>query len=164
MRHAITIAALLFSSLVFASTPIPTTIEELAAGADHILIGRVVGVDLIDEKGRELTDDYARTGPGVTNTIRLHVAVDEVLVTNAKKVPKLLKVPLDPFMHYTLGQIKAEHAEPSPPFLLLLRGPSFSPVVPGAVLRSLEERETALRIQAESHPSRTRKAGKKKRN
>lgn len=154
MRNVIGLAGILFSVVVFASTPIPTTIQELAKGADHILVGHVVGVDMVDDRGREIEDENGRTGPGLKNTIRLHIAIDEILVTSSrKKVPKLLKVPLDPFMHYTLGQIRAAHSRPSKPYLVLLKGSSFLPVVPGALLRDLGEKETALRIHAESHRS-----------
>jgi len=146
------LAGVLCSIVVLASVPIPTNIEELAKGADHILVGHVVGVDMVDKRGRQIEDENARTGPGLENTIRLHIVVDEVLVTSSRKpVPKLLKVPLDPFMHYSLGQIKSAHSKPSKPFLVLLKGSSFVPVVPGAVLRSLAEKETALRVHAEAH-------------
>ena len=152
MRNVIGLAGILCSAVALASIPIRTTIHELAKGADHILVGHVVGVDMVDERGKEIKDEKGRPGPGLKNTIRLHIVVDEVLVTSSRKrVPKLLKVPLDPFMHYTLGQIKAAHAKPSKPFLVLLKGSSFLPVVPGALLRPLDEKETALRVHAESH-------------
>ena len=152
MRNGIGLAAILYSAVALASIPIRTTIEELARGADHIVVGRVVGVDMVDEKGKQIKDPNGQTGPGLKNTIRLHIAVDEVLVTSSRKqVPKLLKVPLDPFMHYSLGQIQNAHSKPSGPYLVLLKGPSFLPVVPGALLRSLDEKKTALRVHGESH-------------
>jgi hypothetical protein len=156
------LVAVFFAFRVPASVPIPTTIEELAKGADHIVIGHVVDVDMVDGSGKQIKDEKGRTGPGLKNTIRLHVVVDEVLATSSRKeFPKLLKLPLDPFMHYTLGQIKAAHSKPSGPFLVLLKGPPFLPVVPGALLRSLDEKETALRIHARSHPQRASKASSK---
>lgn len=129
-----------------ASTPIRATLDQLASGADHILIGRVVGVDMVDSRCRVITDPEARTGPGLTNVIRLHISVDEVLVTSAKSVPKVLKVPLDPFLHYDLGQIQEAYPEPSGPRLVLLEGSSFQPIIPGAFLRNVSEQKEALRI------------------
>lgn len=153
MRRTTALAALVCATTVLASVPIRTTIEELAKGADHILIGHVVGVDLIDGKGRQIADENAGTGPGLTNTIRLHIKVDEVLVTNArKKMPTVLKVPLDPFMHYSLGQIRSAHSGRSGKYLILLKGTSFQPVVAGAILRPLDEKGTALRVHAAAHP------------
>jgi hypothetical protein len=153
MKLMATAAVAFIATAAFASMPLPAPLDALARGADHILIGRVVGVDIVDEQCRAVTGPYARTGPGLTNTIRLHIAIDETVVTNAKTVPKLLKVPLDPFMHYSLEQIEEAHREPSEPFLILLSGPSFQPVIPGAILRSLDKKEEAVRIHRESHPN-----------
>ncbi|HEU4888849.1 MAG TPA: hypothetical protein VFV49_13265 [Thermoanaerobaculia bacterium] len=162
MKAVVALAVVLYSPLAFASLPIPTTLKELAQCADHILVGHVVAVDMIDGSGRQIEDKNARTGPGLKNTIRLHVTVDEVLVTNAGEVSKLLKVPLDPFMHYSLGQIEAAHAKPSEAFLVLLKGPSFLPIVPGAFLRSMDEKETALRMHAQRNQSRADAGEEKK--
>ena len=154
MKAVVALVAVFCSHLAFASMPIPTTLEELAQCADHILVGHVVAVDMIDESGQPIEERDMRTGPGLKNAIRLHVTVDEVLVTNAKEVPKLLKVPLDPFMHYSLGQIKDAHAKSSEPFLVLLQGPSFQPIVPGAFLRNMDEKEKALHIHADKKADR----------
>ena len=70
----------------------------------------------------------------------------------ANQVPALLKVPLDPAMHYDLGQIRAAHARPSTQILILLRGSEFLPIVTGIFSRMLEEKEESLRIHAASHP------------
>lgn len=64
----------------------PDTLEEMAQEADHILIGRVAGVDMVDGHGKPITDPEARTGPSLDNTIRLLIKVDEVLVSNASEV------------------------------------------------------------------------------
>lgn len=127
-----------------ASLPLDASLPDLACGADHILVGRVVGVDMVDGMGRAIRDAAARTGPGSKNQIRLIVSVEEVIDSTAVEVPKNLKVPLDPFMHYTLGNVQAAHAEPSEQYLVFLRGELFQPVVAGRFLWSLDERAEAL--------------------
>lgn len=77
----------------------------MAQEADHILIGRVTGVDMIDGNGKPVEDREARTGPGRENIIRILITVDEVLVTNASDVPSVIRVPLASHLHYSLGQI-----------------------------------------------------------
>jgi hypothetical protein len=151
MRMLAALLLFLRAGFGIASVPLQASLDDLARGADHILVGRVVGVDMIDAEGRQRHDDADRTGPGLGNTIRLRVQVDEVLVTNAARVPDELLVPLDPFMHYSLGQIREAHARPSEPLLFLLRGDSFSPIVAGVFSRALADRDEALRIHAASH-------------
>jgi hypothetical protein len=142
---------LLLPAIGIASVPLQASLDDLARRADHILVGRVVGVDMIDAEGRQRHDDADRAGPGLGNTIRLRVQVDEVLVTNAARVPDELLVPLDPFMHYSLGQVREAHARTSEPRLFLLRGEDFSPIVAGVFSRGLDDRDEALRIHAASH-------------
>lgn len=91
--------------LATASLPLEATLSELVKGADHIVIGTVVDVDMVNERGSIVTNPERKTGPGLPERIRLHIRVDKVLATNAKQVPAVLKVELDPFMHYSLGQI-----------------------------------------------------------
>jgi hypothetical protein len=131
-----------------ASLPIQTTLKELAQGADHMLVGTVVDVDMVNERGILVLDPGAMTGPGLNTQIRLHIRVDKVLATNASKVPPILKVGLDPWMHYRLGQVKGAHAGKQPPRLIILKGATFSPVVAGAFLRPLSERRKAMQLFA----------------
>ena len=152
LRLVACLMLLLAPSLGTTSVPLKASLEDLAKAADHIFIGRIVGVDMVDAKGQQVRDKAARTGPGLSNTIRLRVAVDKVLVTNAERIPDTLEVPLDPFMHYSLGQIRAAHPGPSEPLLFLLRGKDFSPIVAGVFSRSVKDSEEALRIHATSHP------------
>jgi hypothetical protein len=136
------IFACLFVWLSFsseASTPLDASLSDLACGADHVLVGRVIGVDMIDGKGRQISDPKATTGPGLKNQIRLAVAVDEVLQTTAKKVPKALKV--------ALGDVKNAHAEPSSPVLVFLRGKTFEPVIAGRFLWPIEARAEAIELR-----------------
>jgi len=123
----------------------------MAQRADHILVGRVTSVDMVDANGTGVTDPQARTGPGLKNVIRLLVAVDEVLVTNAPSVPGVMLVALDPFLHYSLGQIQDAHAGDTQSRLLLLKGKDFVGIKPGVFFRPLSDKEKALRIHRESH-------------
>ncbi|MFT3806644.1 hypothetical protein [Arenimonas sp.] len=156
-RRTLLFVLLLASTAALASLPLQATLEELAKGADHILVGRIVGVDMIDANGRPITDKDRRTGPGLKDRIRLLIVVDEVLVTNAPSVPKRLAVPLDPFMHYRYGDVSDAHAQASSPELILLRGKDFMPVVAGVFRRDLKDRAEALRIHAATHASSPKK-------
>lgn len=149
-------AVLLFcflSTFAFSTVPLQASLEQLASEADHILAGHVIGVDMIDAEGRAITNLSAMTGPGLKNTIRLIIKVDQVFFSNAKAVPETIRVPLDPLMHFSLGQISDAHREPSNTFLLILRGPFFEPVVPGIFARDLNDKETALAIRAKTQAS-----------
>ncbi|WP_457425289.1 hypothetical protein [Roseateles sp. P5_E7] len=151
MKRILMLIALLSSAVAQASLPLEATLEEMAQGADHILVGRVTGVDMVDANGAQVKDPEARTGPGSKNVIRLLVAVDEVLVTNASSVPKVLPVALDPFLHYSLGQIQNAHAGDKQSRLLLLKGKDFVGIKDGVFLRQLSDKAQALRIYRKSH-------------
>lgn len=120
----------LFRNLL-ATTPLEASLEEMAKSADHILVGKVIGVDAIDSEGRILRDLKTMTGPGLKNTIRLIIEIEEAIVSVAPSVPNIIRVPLDPDMHYSLGQVTAVESESSEPFLLLLKGADFEPILPG---------------------------------
>ena len=167
MKYILILIGILFTALAYSSLPVQVSLEKLVENSDHLLIGHVVGVDMIDGKGEEITDPSARTGPGSKNLIRLIVKVDEVIVSNVKNVPDTLKVPLDPFMHYSLGQIKETHSSEGEKFLLLLRkcpettlcspqppracrgsanGSDFQPPFPGVFRRSLSEKDKIIEL------------------
>ena len=59
----------LISGVGVASVPLAATLEDLVRGADHILVGRVVAVDMLDASGRLVPDETQGTGPGLGNTI-----------------------------------------------------------------------------------------------
>jgi len=146
MKYILILIGILFTALAYSSLPVQVSIEKLVENSDHLLIGRVVGVDMIDGKGEEITDPSARTSPGSKNLIRLIVKVDEVIVSNVKNVPDTLKVPLDPFMHYSLGQIKETHSSEGEKFLLLLKGSDFQPPFAGVFGRSLSEKDKIIEL------------------
>jgi len=127
-------------------------LRDLACGADHVLVGRVIAVGMIDSRGRAVRNEKARTGPGLKNTIRLEVEVLEVVESTETSVPTSILVPLDPFMHYSLGQIRAAHAEPSDAKLVFLRGPEFEPIIAGKFLWHLNSRGEVLVLRKECRP------------
>lgn len=151
MYRILAMATLLVSLVVLAGVPFEATLQEMAEQADHILVGRVTGVDMVDKQGRQVTDRDARTGPGLENTIRLLITVDEVLVTNAPSVPMALPVPLATHLHYTLGQIQDAHANDTAKRLILLKGKDFVGILPGVFLRPLEDKSEALRLHQATH-------------
>lgn len=149
-RIPLLIAALL-PVVALAGFPFEATLEEMAREADHILVGRVTGVDMIDGDGEPVTDDEARTGPDFDNQIRLRITIDEVLVTNATQVPEVIAVPLASHLHYSLGQIKEAHEGDTAVRLVLLKGQAFTGIKPGVFLRPLSDKDEALRLHAASH-------------
>ncbi|MGQ3051901.1 MAG: hypothetical protein ACT6S0_08965 [Roseateles sp.] len=152
MRRILLTVLSLLPAVALAGFPFEATLEEMATGADHVLIGRVTGVDMVDGSGRQIRDPEARTGPGLNNQIRLRIAVDEVVVTNAPKVPAVLHVPLASHLHYSLGQIQAAHAQDSEQRLILLKGPDFQSIKPGVFMRPLKDKEEVLRLHGSGAP------------
>lgn len=150
MRRVLLFLCLLVPAFAMAGFPFEATLEEMAGEADHIVIGHVAGVDMIDSRGRPVTDPEARTGPGLKNTIRLVIRVDQVLVSNADNVPDVVPVPLASHLHYTLGQIQQAHAGDKEERLVLLKGPKFEGIKPGVFMRPLQDRDAALRLHTAS--------------
>jgi hypothetical protein len=146
MKKLISIFLLIFPMCSFSSVPLEISLEEMAKNSDHLLVGHVIGVDMVDGQGNEITDLNAMTGPGIDNLIRLVIEVDEVVISPARSVPKVLKVPLDPFMHYKFGQVKEMHSAPGQKFLLLLNGDSFKPYLPGVFGRDLSEKSKVIEL------------------
>lgn len=114
-------------------------LDELVAMAEHIIIGHVASVDMIDTNEKVIDDDTAMTGPGSGNTIRLHIDVASVLKTNAKTVPKRITISLWRIWQYSLGQVKAGSLGQDE--IYLLKGIDFHPVYPGLFRRGLNEEE-----------------------
>lgn len=147
LTRTLLIFFLLLCPLAEASVPLEASLRDLACGADHVFVGRVIGVDMINAKGESVRNDQARTGPGSDNTIRLEVKVLERIDSNLAKLPPTIKVPLDPFMHYSLGQIKSAHSGQSGSALVFLRGAKFEPVITGNFFWYLEARQEALDLR-----------------
>lgn len=151
LNRVVLIALLVVSSAAHASLPLEASLRDLACGADHVFVGRVVGVDMINSRGKAVRNPEARTGPGETNIIRLEIEVIERIDSTEVVLPKTIKVPLDPFMHYTLGQIRSAHSEPSSPALVFLRGREFEPIIAGRFFWHLDSRQEALELRKGCH-------------
>ena len=152
MRRVLLLLIALVPAIALAGFPFEATLEDMAQQADHVLIGHVIGVDMVNGQGDAVSDPQARTGPGLDNTIRLRIRVDQVLVSTASKVPDVIPVPLASHLHYTLGQIQEAHANDKEGRLVLLKGPEFVGIKPGVFLRPLKDKDEALRWYAASHP------------
>lgn len=116
----------------------PKPLAEMVAEADQIVRAKVVAVEMVDGKGRPLSNPEARTGPGSDNEIRLVLQVQEVLRPREGKVPATIRVPLWTMWHYTLGHIR--EATLGSESLFLLKGERHAPVYPMDFQRPLEER------------------------
>ena len=126
--------------ICMATEIMPKSLTNLVEDADHAIIGTVERIDMVDEKGNEVADDDAGTGPGLKNTIRLHVSVQTngVLYTTAKVVPKKLTISLWSAWHYRLGKIKKTKGGVA---IFLLKGDTFQYVYPSLFRRPISERE-----------------------
>ncbi len=124
---------------LFATSVLPRSLTNLVADADHVFIGKVTLVDMVDKQGNQVTNLSARTGPGSFNKIRLHVSVETngVLFSTAKQVPASLTVALWSMWHYSLGQIK--DIEENQRSIFLLKGSNFDIVYPNGFSRALSE-------------------------
>lgn len=131
----------------------PKELGELVKEADHVIGGRIIKVDMVDEKGNLILDETARTGPGLSNTIRLYLKVDKALIlkTTKKETPDIIVVNLCQKWHFTLGQIKANELEKGR--ILLLKDDDYKEVYPMASLRDISEKKEILRLLKEPAPS-----------
>ena len=109
-----------------------------------MVVATVTNVDMVDGWGRPVLDRDARTGPGLENEIRLHLAISEVLQTDNDRLPRTLVVPLWKAWHYSLGDIKDQATGSSGIFLL--KGNDFRPAYPADFQRSLEDRAEIERL------------------
>ncbi|WMJ68269.1 hypothetical protein [Stenotrophomonas sp. 24(2023)] len=120
-----------------ATSVVPKPLEVMVAEADQIVRARVVAVEMVDGKGRPLTDPRSRTGPGLDNQMRLVLQVQEVLRPRDGQVPATIRVPLWTMWHYTLGNIR--EATVGSESLFLLKGKDHAPVYPVDFQRPLDE-------------------------
>ncbi len=135
-----------FSSSLFASMPLQKSMLQIVNGSNHVLSVNIIGVDMIDEEGNQITDPNAKTGPGLKNQIRLISKVTKVHHTNSKKVPDEIRVPLDSFMHYSLGQISKYYKDRTVPALFVLKGKDYHPVFAGLFQFPQHELETIMAL------------------
>lgn len=132
------------------ATQIPfRDLTNLVSDADHILIATVENVDMVDAKGNQITNETARTGPGIENLLRLHVTVTSkgLIASSADKVPQTIVIPLWQRWHDTLANRKKEVQGKT--FIFLLKGNDFAPVYHGGFTRETSERATIERLLKE---------------
>jgi hypothetical protein len=134
------------SGLAHASLPIEASMEEIVAKTDHVFVGHVIGVDMVDGNGKQISDLSARTGPGLKSKIRLIIKIEKTLRTNAKASPEVVKVPLDSMMHYEFRAIKAAYPEKSSSRLILLSGAKYQPPIPGLFMQSIQSQKHVLKL------------------
>jgi len=140
MKILIGLAALLFAVQAQATQISFRDLTNLVSDADHVLIGTVEKVDMVDAKGNQVTNETARTGPGSENQLRLHVTVatNAVIASTTNDVPDKVIINLWQKWHHTLGnRRKGTEGET---FIFLLTGPDFKPVYYGLFMRKPSER------------------------
>jgi hypothetical protein len=132
------------------STASATTIPEkplidMVAESDHVLIGEVKKVEMIDGAGREVTDLNGRTGWGYTNTIRLNVAIkrDGILKSNKSDTPYELTISLWPLFIGTLGNMQYMQGKE---YIFLLKGDDYKFVYPMGFIQELSKRKEVEKI------------------
>ena len=142
---------LLFTLLLGVSLQVNSTmiesieLEELIGLSDHVLVVKITDVTMINDKGELLTDPSSRTGPGISNTIRLHANVLEngIIKTNSNKLPKVIIIPLWTKWHYSLSQVQQEKGNE---LIVLLQGKNFEPAYPAHFRKPLSSRETIVQF------------------
>jgi len=65
MRRLLMGLLVLAPCLAGATSVPPRSLTNLVADADHVIIGKVTLVDMVDHKGNQVTNLAARTGPGL---------------------------------------------------------------------------------------------------
>lgn len=152
MRFILLLLALCIGSAL-ATSVVPKPLEELVRESDVVVVATVTRVDMVDGHGRQVLDRSARTGPGLRNTIRLHLQLGEVLSGGSASLGPTMTVPLWTAWHYELGRMQEQLTGAIGIFLLKRDG---SPVYPAYFQRSLPERDEIQRIlQAEPRPKRS---------
>lgn len=144
MKFLLLCVCLMASGLVHATSVELLPLDGILRKSDHVVLATVVKVDMVGRRGRQVTDPKARTGPGLHNTIRLHLAVQDVLYTRNPDLPATLVVPLWSAWHYTLGSI----SDPAlgTEGIFLLKGGDVLPAYPSYFQRALDEREEIERL------------------
>lgn len=144
MRIILLLLAMCLPGLALATSVLPKPLEEMVREADHVVVAKIVSVDMVDGRGRPLTQRNARTGPGLPNQMRFNLEVQEVLFARTKPPPRTLRVPLWQMWHYSLGTMQDDLTGATGIFLL--KGDAYEPVYPAGFQRDLEERAEIVRL------------------
>lgn len=146
MKYVLALLMMGFATAAAATSIPQRPLEDIVRSADHVVVANVTSVDMVDGRGRPVTDPQARTGPGLKNQIRLHLRVKQVLFTRAGAVPPTLTVPLWTMWHFELGGMQDVVSEEDSIFLLT--GDGFEPAYHNGFQRSMDEREQIERLLA----------------
>lgn len=146
MKYVLAWLVMGFATAASATSVPQMPLEDVVRLADHVVVANVVRVDMVDGRGRAVTDPQARTGPGLKNQIRFHLRVKQVLFSRAGAVPPTLTVPLWTMWHYQLGDMQEVVSEEDSVFLL--KGDGYEPAYRNGFQRSLDEREQIEQLLA----------------
>lgn len=130
----------------YGSMPLQVSMLEVVQNSDHVLTVQIVGVEMIDGEGHLVEDVNEMTGPGSSNTIRLLAKVSVIHLTSARSVPEIIKIPLDQFMHYSLGQIASVYEDRQSTMVVVLKGEKFEPAFAGVFGYQEIELETIMSL------------------
>ena len=144
MKAMLLLLTMCLPGLALATSVVPKPLEEMVREADHVVVAKIVGVDMVDGRGRPLTDRDARTGPGLPNQMRFTLEVQEVLFARTMPPPRMLRVPLWQAWHYQLGSM--QDGLTGDTGIFLLKGDAYEPVYPAGFQRPLEEKVEIMRL------------------
>ncbi len=141
---AFALLALAFVSSAAATSYVVKPLKELVEMSDNIWGGTVVSVHMLNKDGRRVTNPNARTGPGLTNTIFLEVAVNPTLILKSvtREIPKKISIPLDTMRHFSLGDMQDVVGNES----IFLLTKKLEPVYPANFERPLAEKKKIQRF------------------
>lgn len=108
--------------------------------ADFVFVAQVVHVDLVDGQGAQILDPEAGTGPGLRNTLRLHLVRSKdgmIYSRSGEEPPTELIVPLWPMWHMSLEWQQRSIGRTS---IFIVTGPPWALVYPGGCILDLERR------------------------
>jgi len=140
---------LLISSEAFSTSFRKRELKDLVEESDHIVIGKVTKVTMYNDKGRQITNPFARTGPGKKHEIRFHISIEKggILKTTKEVFPEKIVVPRHGSLHLVLGQEKRHNGMT---YIFLLKGEDLRPVYPpsyGLDLNSRSKIEKMIKTQ-----------------
>jgi hypothetical protein len=141
----IALGLLVLCSPVLATRIAEKPLIDMVAESDHVLIGEIKAVDMVDGAGQEVTDLNGRTGLGYTNTIRLSVTVqrDGILKTNKADTPNMLTILLWKGWIATLADMQYLKGRT---YIFLLRGEDYQIVYPLGSYQEISKRNEIEKI------------------
>lgn len=146
MKYVLALLVMGFATAASATSVPQMPLEEIVRLADHVVVANVTRVDMVDGRGRLVTDPQARTGPGLKNQMRFHLRVKQVLFSRVGAVPPTLTVPLWTMWHYQLDGMQEVVSEEDSIFLL--KGDGYEPAYHSGFQRSMDEKKQIEQLLA----------------